>query len=58
MCDHKNLMTVGNKLYCRDCGSELPLEFLTGGRKQCKEQPEEKKTDKPTTRKRTPKTAK
>ena len=42
MCDHKNLMAVGNKLYCRACGRELPLEFLTGGRKQGKEQPEEK----------------
>ena len=30
MCDHKNLRTVGHRLFCKDCGAELPIEFLTG----------------------------
>ena len=29
MCEHKNLRTVGDRLFCRDCKEELPLEFLT-----------------------------
>ena len=28
MCEHKNLKTVGDRLFCLDCGVELPLEFL------------------------------
>ena len=29
MCEHKNLRTVGHRLFCKDCKEELPLEFLT-----------------------------
>ena len=29
MCEHKNLRTVGNRLFCKDCKAELPIEFLT-----------------------------
>ena len=29
MCDHKRLKTVNHRLFCLDCGAELPLEFLT-----------------------------
>lgn len=29
MCEHKNLKTVGHRLFCMDCGVELPIEFLT-----------------------------
>lgn len=29
MCDHKNLKTIDNRLFCKDCGQELPIEFLT-----------------------------
>ena len=36
MCEHKNLRTVGDRLFCKDCKQELPLEFLLN---QCK--PEE-----------------
>lgn len=39
MCEHKNLRTVNNRLFCMDCGAELPLEFLT--------QPKEKPAKKP-----------
>lgn len=28
MCEHKNLKTVNNRLFCQDCGAELPLELL------------------------------
>ena len=38
MCEHKNLRTVGDRLFCKDCKEELPLEFLTEGQK--KEVPE------------------
>ena len=34
MCEHKNLRTVGHRLFCMDCGAELPLEFLTGEKKK------------------------
>ena len=33
MCDHKHLKTVNNRLFCMDCGLELPLEFLTDEKK-------------------------
>lgn len=34
MCEHKNLRTVGDRLFCKDCKEELPLEFLTEGLKK------------------------
>ena len=34
MCDHKNLRTVGDRLYCKDCKQELPLEFLYKGQEE------------------------
>lgn len=37
MCNHEHLKTVGHRLFCIDCGNELPLEFLTG--KKEKQQP-------------------
>ena len=36
MCTHEHMKTVGHRLFCMDCGNELPIEFLT-------RQPEEKK---------------
>ena len=56
-CRHERLRTVGNLLFCKDCGKELPLEYLTGGAEQAKKPVAEAKTDKPTSRKRTPKKA-
>lgn len=29
-CKHENLRCVNNRLFCKDCGEELPLEYLTG----------------------------
>lgn len=37
MCEHKNLKTVNNRLFCIDCGLELPLETLTKPKKKKKE---------------------
>ena len=42
MCEHKNLRTVGYRLFCKDCKQELPLEFLLN---QCK--PEEPAAEEP-----------
>ena len=30
-CKHEHLRTVGDRLFCKDCGDELPIEFLTEG---------------------------
>lgn len=41
-CEHKKLKAVGDRLFCLECGKELPIEFLAGiAEKQDK--PEEKK---------------
>ena len=29
MCKHERLRAVGFRLFCKDCGAELPIEFLT-----------------------------
>ena len=29
-CEHKNLRAVGDRLFCKDCKEELPIEFLIG----------------------------
>ena len=29
-CEHEHLRTVGDRLFCKDCNAELPIEFLTG----------------------------
>lgn len=43
MCDHKRLKTVNNRLFCKDCGAELPLEFLTAKKEPPKKRPAKKK---------------
>ena len=57
MCNHERLRTVGDKLFCKDCGKELPLEYLVDGTKQAEKPDPEAKMDKPTSRKRTAKKA-
>lgn len=59
--EHQQLKTVGDRLFCKACGQELPLEFLTHG-DQPAEEPKaekqtEKQTEKPSVRKRTAKKA-
>ena len=45
MCEHKHLRTVGHRLFCKDCGAELPIELLTGEKKKepTKKRPAKKK---------------
>ena len=57
MCDHEHLRTVGDRLFCKDCGEELPIEYLTNGEKPGKNPPEEVKPDKPAPKKTTAKKA-
>ena len=57
MCNHEILKTVGNRLFCKVCGEELPLEYLTNGQKWGKEAPEEEKQTKTPGRKRAAKKA-
>ena len=59
MCEHGRLRTVGDRVFCCECGKELDLEFLVAknGKNSPEKPAEEHKTDKPTTRKRTAKKA-
>ena len=56
-CKHEHLRTVGDRLFCKDCGKELPLEYLVSGTKPAEKPAKEEKTDKPTPKKRTAKKA-
>ena len=67
-CKHEHLRTVGDRLFCKDCKAELPIEFLTGGEPEEPETPavvtetaeippKPKKTGKSPAKKRTPKKA-
>ena len=55
MCEHEHLRTVGHRLFCKDCGEELPIEFLTAGKavKQAAEGDEQPKVSKSRGRKNT-----
>ena len=55
MCKHERLRTVGNDVFCCECGEQLPIEFLLNkGKKEPVKEPEEKPVKKP--RKTTKKT--
>ena len=56
-CGHETLRTVGDRLFCKICGEELPIEYLTNGQKGGKEAPEEEKQTKTQGRKRAAKKA-
>lgn len=56
-CKHGRLRTVGDRVFCCECGEELPLEVLTGEQKQAENPPADGKTDKPTPKKRAAKKA-
>lgn len=46
MCEHEHLKTIGHRLFCKDCGEELPLEFLTQEKKtEEKPKPRRKKKE-------------
>lgn len=55
-CRHEHLRTVGDRLFCKDCGKELPLEYLAGV-KQAEKPAPEAKPDKAPAKKRTAKKA-
>lgn len=40
-CQHEKLKTRGDRLFCKTCGEELPIEFLTGGEPEKPENPSE-----------------
>ena len=56
-CRHEKLRTVGDKLFCKDCGKELPMEYLVSGAKQAEKPAPEAKTDEAPAKKRTAKKA-
>ena len=56
-CRHERIKAIGYRIFCKDCGAELPPEILTGGAKQAEKPVAEEKTGKPTTKKRTAKKA-
>ena len=58
-CEHKNLRTVGDRLFCKDCKEELPIEFLIGAvhAKQGEKPQESGKAGKAPARKRVAKKA-
>ena len=39
-CKHEHLRTVGDRLFCKDCAEELPIEFLTGEKPKERPAPE------------------
>ena len=57
MCDHKRLRTIGDRVFCCECGEELPLEYLTGGKKPDKKPAPAEKMNKAPAKKRAAKKA-
>ena len=63
MCEHGRLKTVGDRVFCCVCGTELTLDFLLAKNKPAKAEnranktDEELKADKPSPKKRTAKKA-
>lgn len=58
MCKHGRLRTVGFDWFCCDCGEQLDPKALFGKKNDGQKAPADEKTDKPTPKKRTAKTAK
>ena len=56
-CAHKRIKSVNCELFCMDCGEALPKDFLTA-KKGTKNPDQGAKVSKPTTEKKTAKTAK
>jgi hypothetical protein len=50
MCDHERLRTVGDRVFCCECGKELDIAFLEG-KNSVKKPSAEPGTDKPTAKK-------
>ena len=56
-CKHDRLRTVGDRVFCCECGDELSIDFLMGvsGENRANNPAPEAKEDKPKARKRTAK---
>ena len=54
-CKHEHLRAVGDRLFCKDCGQELPMELLAakngGGNPAPGEKPDKAPAKKKTARK-------
>lgn len=57
MCEHKTFRAVGDRLFCKECGQELPMEMLINGTKQAEKPAPEEKANKAPAKKRTAKKA-
>lgn len=57
ICKHEHLRAVGDRLFCKDCGEELPLDFLVNGSKTAEKPSPAKKPDKAPAKKRAAKKA-
>lgn len=57
MCEHERLRTVGDRVFCCECGKELDIAFLEG-KNSAKSQSDNTGTDKAQGRKRQAKNAK
>ena len=59
MCEHNRLRTVGDRVFCCDCGTELDLDFLMAqnGEKPAQEPREEVPEKKSPAKKRSAKKA-
>lgn len=47
MCEHERLRTVGDDVFCCNCGEKLPLEFLMNKGKPVEPDPVQEKPTKP-----------
>ena len=56
MCEHDRLRTVGDRVFCCECGKELDIAFLEG-KNSANKPSEEAKPDKAPAKKRTAKKA-
>ena len=50
MCEHDRLRTVGDRVFCCDCGKELDIAFLES-KNNARNTSNEAKTDKPSAKK-------
>lgn len=56
-CKHENLRAVGFKLFCKDCGQELPADYVANGEKRAEKPAPAPKPDKAPVKKKTAKKA-
>ena len=57
-CNHERLKTIGDRLFCKICGDELPREHLYGVQNAPVNPPVPAKVNKSTSKKRAAKKAK